>query len=163
MKQLIILLLLSLTATSQNILVPNTNPEAKVLTHELTPNNNELYLSSNKGINAIKVIHNNVEQVFNCHNQALYVHSLRGLKNGKNTIMVFIDEKIIVFSIIVSQPEVENPVEVVETPTKKDVLPPKKVIYTKLPYDLTNKNKFGKQTRAEYRKNNLRPNGKPYN
>lgn len=170
MKTNLLLIFLPIFLFSQNKLIKNYNPIASILVHSLNERGDSLYLSSKKNISGIKIIDSrDNEKIINTYDQKLFFYPLKDETEGSNTIMVFIDSKIIVFTIIIEKLVIEKieevaVVEIEKEPIKNNielVIPVK--TYTENTYNISNKDRRVVQSRAEYRKNNLRPNGKPYN
>jgi len=153
MKYLLIFFI-SINAFSQEYskLVKNINIEAKDLYHDLNTTKDSLIIKGTN-IHLISIIRPSKE-VSHFRNTDI---PLFNFNLGNHTVMVYKDNKIIVFTLVrLLLYKKEQKERII---FEKDI----KIKKKRTPYNLNSRNRVNVQSRAEYRKNNLRPNGKPYN
>lgn len=150
--KILILILLCFNCYSQEYteIIKNINPRGKNLIHELNKTTDTLLLSG-ININLVKI-----KKQFVTNDITFTIESnfdkipLTNLTPGRYVVLVYTGLDVIVFNL---QRILKFKTEEPEITVKSK----------KRPYNLSTTDRRYRQTRAEYRKENLRPNGKKYN
>lgn len=156
----------------------NVNLRAKGLSHQLNTTKDSLLLDSDQLIYRVSFLYDGTRKILYDNNSKKINIPLLQLERGKYTVLVYQESRIVVFGVTKSNTDfisiasnlvprkatyAHNTAMIKNTiDTSFNQLPNRLTKNVYANYKLSTKSTGNSQTRAEYRRTHLRPNGKAY-